>query len=411
MKVLQLTHYDIFGGAGRAAYRLHHALRNENIDSTMMVNMGSSGDWTVQGPRGKLQRLLTHLRPWARKLPCALMHTKNPIIHSPNFLPSNWSRRLNSTDLDVVHLHWVADEMISIADLGQLRKPIVWTLHDMWAFCGAEHYTDELRWQEGYMASNRPSHETGFDLNRWTWQRKRKHWQHHMHIVAPSRWLGDCARESLLMRDWPISVVPNAIDTESWHPIDKHLARELLGLPLEVPLLLFGAMGAITTPRKGIDLLQGALNFLNGQIPNLELVLFGQMAPKDPPDLGFPAHYTGRLHDDLTLKTLYSASDLLVIPSRQDNLPNTGIEALACGTPVVAFDTGGLSDIVIHRKNGYLATAFDIDDLANGICWVFENLDRSGLGENAREHAVSQFSYPVVAKCYAEIYGLAVNSS
>lgn len=404
MKVIQLNHSDINGGAARAAYRIHHALRKAGLDSNMQVDAATSGDWSVHGPTTKLGRGLAKLRPPLASLYQLFFRTSNPIIHSPAIVPTGRVGALNNSDADVLHLHWVQGEMLSIADIGRLRKPVVWTLHDMWAFCGAEHYTEEFRWREGYRKDNRPCYESGFDLNRWTWERKRKHWQRPMYIVTPSHWLAQCVRESALMRDWPVNVIPNPIDTERWQPLDQALARELLGLPKDVPLLLFGAIGGSQDPRKGFDLLQAALQHLRGEIPELQLVVFGQLLPKDPLDLGFPIHYTGHLHDDLSLRALYSAADAFVLPSRQDNLPNTGVESLACGTPVVGFDTCGLPDIVEHQRTGYLAKAFDVEDLALGITRTLKLADQRELSLNARQRAIKLFSMQCVAKQYKYMY-------
>jgi len=406
MKVIHLNHSDINGGAARAAYRIHHALRASGVDSRMWVNKAAAGDWTVEGPSSKREKVLAAIRPQLAEPLVGLLKTGNPIIHSPAVVPSNWVKRINASDADVVHLHWVQGEMLSIADIGRIEKPIVWTLHDMWAFCGAEHYTEEFRWREGYRRDNRPPYESGFDLNRWTWQRKRKHWQRPMHIVTPSRWLGDCVHESALMRDWPVSVVPNCLDTDRWSPLDQSLARELLELPADMPLLLFGAIGGGRDPRKGFDLLQAALQHLRDEssVLGLELVVFGQRAPQSQPSLGFPIHYTGHLHDDISLRALYSAADAMVVPSRQDNLPNTAVEAHACGTPVVAFNTGGLPDIVEHQCTGYLAKAFETEDLAQGIAWVLAQRASGQLGQQARERAVARFSEGVVAQGYGVVY-------
>ncbi len=405
MKVIQLNYSDINGGAARAAYRIHHALRQAEVDSRMWVDSATSGDWTVQGPATKLRKGLAKLRPTlGSSVFKPVFTTGNPIIHSPAILPSGRVGALNNSDADVLHLHWVQGEMLSIADIGRLRKPMVWTLHDMWAFCGAEHYTEGFRWREGYRKGNRPGYESGFDLNRWTWERKRKHWQRPMHIVTPSHWLAKCARESALMRDWPVSVIPNPIDIERWQPLEQALARELLGLPKDVPLLLFGAIGGGQDPRKGFDLLQAALQHLRGEIPELQLVVFGQLPPQTPPDLGFPIHYTGHLHDDLSLRALYSAADAFVLPSRQDNLPNTGVESLACGTPVVAFDACGLPDIVTHKETGYLARAFDDVDLATGVAWVLGQATTGLLNRQARQKAIARFSNHKVAAQYRSLY-------
>ncbi len=413
MKVLHLNYSDISGGASRAAYRIHHALRNSAINSQMLVNEASSGDWTVQRPSRKLTRAFNRVRPHLAAPLIQMLQTGNPIMHSPAVIQSRWPERLNASDADVVHLQWVQHEMLSIADIARIRKPIVWTLHDMWAFCGAEHYTTDHRWRDGYSLANRPAHENGLDLNRQTWQRKCKHWRRPLQIVCPSQWLADCVRSSALMHKWPVAVVPYPIDTDRWQPMDQRLARQLLGLPQDCPLLLFGATGGGKDPRKGMDLLLAALAHLRTEpsLRTLQLVVFGQLAPQSPPQLGFPVHYIGSLHDDLSLRILYSAADAMMIPSRQDNLPNTGIEAHACGTPVVAFHTGGLPDIVADRVTGALAEPFEPASLAAAIRWVLEDPQRrQQLGAASRSRALQLWHPARVAGLYAEVYQQALDT-
>lgn len=406
MRIAHFSLSDGGGGAARAAYRIHKALRSTGHDSTMRVNSLQGDDWTVRGPETKGQKLMTRFRAELARLPRHVLRTADPILQSPAVVRSGWAKVVNGSDIDIVHLHWIHGEMMSIADIGRIRKPVVWTLHDMWPFCGAEHYTEDERWRTGYHRRNRPAHEKGFDLNRWTWARKRRHWQRPIHIVAPSHWMAECARNSALMRNWPVTVVPYAIDTDRWKPMEPALARKLLDLPPDVPLLLFGAMGGGRDPRKGFDLLQHAMWHLRDEprAKGLELVVFGQLAPEEPPDLGFPIHYAGHLHDDLSLRVLYSAASVFVLPSRQDNLPLTGMESLACGTPVVAFDTGGLPDIVIDGRTGYLVRAFDTEDLAAGVVRLLSDANAVTLGANARAHAVENYSYPVAAKQYLSVY-------
>ena len=397
MKIAMVNHSDINGGAARAAWRIHHALCQSSVNSHMYVNRALAGDWTVAGPNSKIEKIFGILRSPLGGMITRVLKTGNPILHSPAILPSSWPKRLNMSDSNIVHLHWVNGEMMSVADIGRITKPVVWTLHDMWAFCGAEHYTEDYRWQDGYKTNSRPKYESGFDLNRWTWQRKLKAWKKPMHIVTPSRWLAECARKSVLMRDWSISVIPNALDVDSWQPVEKKLARQLMNLPTDCPLLAFGAMGGGQDPRKGMDLLLAALDHLRGEFQDLQLLIFGERAPRELPNLGFPIHYTGHLHDDLSLRILYSAADAMMIPSRQDNLPNTGVEALACGTPVIAFDTCGLPDIVTHQETGWLAKAFDTEDLARGIQWVLGDAARHiMLSRQARRYAVDKFATSVV---------------
>jgi glycosyltransferase involved in cell wall biosynthesis len=262
----------------------------------------------------------------------------------------------------------------------------------------------------GCRSASHPAHEVGLDLNRRTRLRKLRSRGKPIHIVCPSHWLADCARSSTLMVDWPITVIPNPIDLSVCPPCDQAQARALLSLPPDRPLVVFGAMGGGADPRKGADMLREALQRLRSQVAGTpleqpELVVFGQSRPAHPPDLGFPIHYSGRLHDDLSLRLLYAAADVFVIPSRQDNLPNTGLEAHACGTPVVAFRTGGLVDIVADRSTGALAEPFDPASLAAAIGWVLEDSQRRRqLGAAARQRAEQLWDPARIARLYSGVY-------
>ncbi|NLO17471.1 MAG: glycosyltransferase, partial [Arcobacter butzleri] len=161
--------------------------------------------------------------------------------------------------------------------------------------------------------------------------------------------------------------LPNPIDTNTFKPFDKESSRELWSLPKDKKLVLFGAMGATSDPRKGFKELSKALSLINTDV---EFVVFGSSKPQNASDFGFKTHYLGHLHDDVSLVTLYSAVDVMVVPSLQENLSNAVMESLACGVPVVAFGATGLLDIVDHQTNGYLAEPFESEDMACGIEWV-----------------------------------------
>ena len=407
MRIIHLSYSDIIGGAFRATYRIHHSLLKHGISSRLWVNEKKSDDWTVEDLNNKIGKVLNKLRPQVINYSLVkMLKTENKIIHSPSVLPSNWVKHINNSDSDIVHLHWIQNEMLSIKDISKIKKPIVWTLHDMWAFCGAEHYTNDNRWRESYNSNNKPNYESGFDLNRWTWNRKKKYWKNPNQIVTPSKWLAKCVSESALMKNWPVSVIANPIDTYQWKPMEKKNTRQLLNLSQDANLILFGAIGGGKDSRKGYDLLLSALEYIKAdkKLKKIELVVFGQSKPKSQPDLGFPIHYSGHLHDDLSLRALYSAADVMVVPSRLEAFGQTASEAHACGTPVVSFDIGGLPDIIEHQKTGYLAKAFDTRDLANGITWVLQQDGSNKLGNNARERAVEKFSEKKISEAYLDIY-------
>jgi len=408
MKILIVNTSDILGGAARAAFRLHKSLISFGLESRMRVGVKKSDLISVSGPESKFSKALGIVRPLLGQALMRLQKTNNPTLHSPAILPSCLVDEINTSPADVINLQWVCDEFLSVEDIGRIRKPVVWTLHDMWAFSGAEHYGPDdsnARWKNGYTADNRHSGHKGLDIDRWVWNRKRRAWRYPMQIVAASRWLAQCAKDSYLMSKWPVTVIPYALDCRQFQPWPKPLARQVLGLPPDAILILFGAMGGNKNFIKGWDLLQPALVRIAGEHAGVNCVIFGQSEPADPPNLGLPLHWMGHLDDDATLALLYSAADVMVVPSRQENLGQTGTEAQACGCPVVAFNCTGLPDVVEHRLTGYLALPYDSDDLANGIKWVIENKERhASLSSAARERALRLWAPEVVVPRYKAIY-------
>jgi glycosyltransferase involved in cell wall biosynthesis len=415
LKVSHISFSDIGGGAARAAYRIHHSLRKSGVDSHMYVCKPQSGDWTVKYGKKKRDKIFIIFREQLGRFFSNFLKAKGAALHSPAFLNSNLVSKINKSDCDLVHLHWISGEMISISDISCIKKPIVWTLHDMWAFCGAEHYAEDERWKTGYFKENRPSNELGFDLNRWTWKRKYRKWKKPIQIVAPSKWLTNCAKESALMKAWPIAHIPYSLDLSVWKPIEKKLAKDILNLPDDKFIILFGAVGGTQNPRKGFDLLKAALEFLkNKDIKNIELLVFGELEPEFGNNFEYPVHYTGRLNDDTSLRVLYSAADIFALPSRQDNLPLTGMESLACGTPVIGFNVTGIPDIIKHKKTGYLASPFSHSDFAEGIIWAMSEYNSSksnlDLSLNCRNYAVNHFSELMVSMSYINIYNRLKNN-
>lgn len=416
MKVAIVNRHDIKGGAAKAAFRIFQALRARGVDASMNVNSSKAEDTLISRPLSKAGEYISVARNVIGTGLARMLTANSGSTRSPAILPSRWPNRLNTSDNDIVNLHWINGEMLSVGDIAAIKKPIVWTLHDMWAFCGAEHYAEHRRWQDGYTRHNRMTDSKGIDLDRFIWNKKKKLWQKPIQIVTPSHWLAECVRSSALMHDWPVKVIHNAIDTDYWRPLDKLQARSALGFLSHENIIMFGAVGGSKDPRKGFELLKRALFHLKGQLNQTLLVVVGQSNPEEPPDLGFPIHFTGHISSDDKLRELYCAADMVVIPSRQDNLPNMGVEALACGRPVVAFDCCGLPDLVKHRETGYLAQAFDCEDLAKGMAWVLAQKnsltgerDSSGvflseLEAHSRQYAEYNFAYPVVAQQYAELF-------
>jgi glycosyltransferase involved in cell wall biosynthesis len=411
VRIVHVNATDILDGAARAVYRLHKGLQAAGADSQMFVMHAAANDATVRAPqgiRGKLTRALAP--PLNRAMLWWYPHRPYQRIQwSVNWFPYPSAGVFNRLQADIIHLHWIGSGTMPIASLPRLRSPILWTLHDEWAMTGGCHYAGSC---QGFQlkCGKCPQLASAFawDLSRFTWHWKHKHWSRlRLSLVAPSRWMAERAKQSSLLHDFPIRVIPNGIDTSRYRPLERQMARGLLGLPLAKQLILFGAMSGDSDPRKGFQYLQPALQklALEGWAEKAELIVFGASKPQTGIEMGIPIHYLGYLFDDLSLALVYSAADVFVAPSVEDNLPNTVMEALACGVPAVAFSIGGMADLIEHEATGYLAQPLDPNDLAHGLGWVLEDRERySRLAERARHKVETEFAVELVARQYLDLY-------
>jgi len=252
------------------------------------------------------------------------------------------------------------------------------------------------------------------DLSYKNLQHKLQQWSNkQFHIVTPSRWLGDCARASSVLGHMPIHVIPNGIDLKVFRRHNRQFARELFGLPTDKKLVLFGAEVGTSDPRKGFHHLETALHKLaNDNYDDIELVVFGDGDKENPNLLPFKIHSVGFIHDERLMALLYSAVDVFVAPSIEDNLPNTIVEALGCAMPCVAFNIGGMPDMITHQQNGFLATSFDTDELAEGIRWVLaDDTDWMQLSATARQKAETYFDITIVAQQHKDLYEIILSAS
>ena len=405
MKALTVSATDRFGGAGIAAYRTHQALQSAGVDSEMLVWRKLTSDPAAHrltprlGRGGRFRRRLSDARH-QRAL------RTNPRIGDSAYWSLNTAdyplaRIINSFDADIVHLHWIGDNFLPIAQLQRIDAPIVWTLHDMWAFSGGCHYAgDCVRYEAACGACPQLAVPSPGDVSAKTLQAKRDAWTSlPLTIVCPSHWLADCARRSSLFRQKRVEVIGNPIGISRFKPLEKQMARSAFNLPADKQLILFGAVGGATDRRKGFRFLREALLEMQNET-DIELVVFGA-EKAEALDLPLPSHQIGALHDEVSLCLLYNACDVFVLPSLQDNLPNTVLEALACGLPCIAFDVGGIADLVRHERNGYLAKAQDAADLRRGIHWT---LAQAWSPARIRQDIAERFAAERIAERYRQLY-------
>jgi glycosyltransferase involved in cell wall biosynthesis len=413
MQVLLISTNDLDGGAARAAYRLHQGLCAIDLPSQLLVRSRWSTESSVIAPKTAAAKLAAYLDGQILRL----ISPGPTTLFSPQWCPSGIVRQVNKLNPDLISLHWICNGYLPIEALSRFHKPLVWTLHDMWPFTGGCHYSRECeRYTDTCGQCPQLHSQRQQDLSHWIWQRKAKQLQQiNLTIVTPSHWLGECARASHLFKNLRIEVIPHGLDLSLYRPIEKKLARELLKLPLDKKLVLFGATsGAVGDPRKGLQLLQAALQRLSetGWSQQLELVIFGTSELGGNFKLSYNTHCLGHVRDDLTLALIYSAADIMIVPSTQEAFGQTASEAMACGTPVVAFRATGLLDIVKHQENGYLATPFEVGDLAQGISWILENQERHlNVSRQARAHAEKNFALDRQAQRYQSLFTEILNQS
>ena len=408
MKVLMLNTFDDVAGADRAARRLRQGLRGAGVDADLLVQFSFGDGKDVICLDSPVQTMLRRLKLSLGTLPVRL-YPRRPVNNfTPALLPDRLPARVAVIAPDIVHLHWLGAGFCQIESIGQFKRPLLWTLHDSWPFTGGCHIPgDCTKYRErcGACPVLGSSRET--DLSRRTWQRKAQAWQNlDPTIVAPSRWLADCARASSLLRNCRIEVIPNGLDTETFRPMEQRSARQLLGLPQDRPIILFGAVNALSDPNKGWHLLQPALKLVGESLPDAIGVVFGVDAPAVVAETGMPITFLGRLRDDASLVAAYAAADVFVAPSLQESFCQTVVEAMACGTPAVAFRATGPLDLIEHRQSGYLAEPYDSADLAHGIAWVLADRDRhADLADRARRKVVNDFALATVTQRYLLLYG------
>ena len=404
MKSLLLSTYDIQGGAARATYRLHQGLLKVGVASQILVQQKTSDDPDVSGPRSKFNKTIAFLRPGIDGFSLAEYRHRTADRFSLGWLPENRVQQIDLIHPDIVNLHWIGSGFLRLESLQNIQQPIVWTMHDMWAFTGGCHYTDgcdRYLQQCGYCPQL--GSRSKRDRSAWNWKRRERLFKAlKLTIVAPSKWLADCAKQSLLLNHCRVEHIPNGLDLTTYRAHNKAWVRSLLKLPLDKPLILFGASDAMFDRRKGSNFLEIALQKLSQMEweNRPEIVIFG--ASHGALDCGFIVHYLGILQDDVTLALAYGAADVFVAPSIQDNLPNTVLESIACETPVVAFTIGGMPDLIESGQTGYLAQPFDTDDLARGIHWVLTT--EKPLGKQAREIAEQRFSLTKQAYAYKDLF-------
>ncbi|NJR40924.1 MAG: glycosyltransferase [Leptolyngbyaceae cyanobacterium CSU_1_4] len=414
MKIIQVSNSDIQGGAARAAYRLHRGLIAVRQDSQLLVLDRRSPDQTVlkleHFPADPHTRFLSTIQK-------RYINQNRALLSNTSFSLPYPGIDLVSLDAiakaDIINLHWVA-YFQSPATLRRLltRKPVVWTLHDMWAFTGGCHYSAGCtQYQQG--CAHCPQLQADpYGLTAAVLQERLDLLSDTpLVIVTPSQWLAHCVKQSRVLRNQRIEVIPYSLETDVFSPLNRAEAKQALGLEAGAIALLIGADNG-NERRKGFAELLQALHLCrqNSQFQALlaaqkfQLWCFG-IPNGQLTELNLPLHSFGRIGSDAQLRQIYAAADLFALPSLEDNFPNTMLEAMSCGTPVVAFEVGGIPDVVKNGMTGWTVPLGDISAMAAAILeGIFADDLREQRGQASRQLMAEQYALTVQAQRYLDLY-------
>ncbi len=397
------------GGSAKAATRLLRGLRSLGLDAQLLSPHRGTGEEGVVGMFSSAERCLATAVKGSEIALRALYPRRKEVPFSSAWLGCRIGQRLVALQPSVVHLHQCHNGFLSLSALREQRCPLVWTIHDWWPLTGGCHFPDGCeRHRVGCGQCPVLGSRRLRDLSRLNYARKSRAWSaRRWEIAAVSSALASELRSSPLFRGQSTGVIPNGFDTEQFRPLPKATARSLLGLPATARILLFGAKRS--DANKGFAVVRHLVEALSRRRKgnDMMLVVFGDNSPL-PANFPVPAKSFGLVDDDLKLALLYSAADITLVPSRQESFGLVAAESMACGTPVLAFRTTGLVDIVDHQINGYLADPGSQADYEAGAAWLSHELGDAmrgaAIATSARVKAVTSFDVRVVAKRYVDIY-------
>lgn len=414
MKITLVNKDDFGGGAAMACLRLFKALKANDLDVSMLVQKKTVPDESVKSTvHNKFDKYRSDFNFLYERLSFILKERDKSVRFA--FSQANAGSDIVDEDdiknADLLHLHWVNGGFLSLDNINsllKLNKPLVWTLHDMWPFTGGCHYSgDSERFLNECGNCHFLKHPSPNDISHIGWSKKQAIYNSNPKItfIACSNWMRDMALKSSLLRGNEVITIANPIDVNIFSKQDKTLSRQKWGVNVEAKVILFGAAN-INHTRKGINYLIEALHKIRetGSDMNqvIQVVMFGKSKDFDFKRIPFPVISLPIINSESDIAEIYSLADVFVLPSLEDNLPNMAMEALSCSTPVVAFDTGGVKDMVDHCENGYLAEYMSSGDLAKGILYVL--CDSGNLALNARAKILENFSYPIIAEKHIQLY-------
>ena len=398
-KILHLNFSDD-GGAAIAVLRIHNVLKN-NYNSKILVAEKNTNSSDIFCNQNSFNKFFWNLKKKISRNLKFIFKSKNKNTHTLSFFNSNILSQIDKYDPDIINIHWIGNEFISLKQISKIQKPIIWTLHDMWLYSGAEHYTTEQRFIDGYNKKNRNKDESGFDINRWVWNRKKKYITKKIKIISTSDWQYQNSKKSFLLKNNDNYKIPLPIDLSIWRPTVKKDARNDLKWSNNKIYFLFGFSDYSRRDIKGLDIaldLFDKFNKVNNG--NCILNIFGDIKKKYLNKEN--VNVLGSIKKPSELKRIYSASDLLINPSRLESFGQIALEALACGLPILINKNTGTNDLILCDEMGYVLENESDSNFGTLLEWFNKNClanNQKLLHRKIKEN----FSYDVIATKYKSL--------
>ena len=413
MRVLIVNTSERTGGAAVAASRLMEALDNNGVKAKMLVRDKETDRLTVVAMPSQKRMQFYFL--WERFVVWLRLHFNRKHLFEVDIANcgADVTQLPEFQEADVVHLHWINQGMLSLKGIRKILntgKPVVWTMHDIWPATAICHLTLDCRNFETQCAHCRllPGNGSTNDLSTQIWKRKQQMLNdRQITFVTCSQWLAGEAQKSALLKGQRVVSIPNPIDTHIYTPKDKQQARQRVGLPTEGRIILFASQ-RVTNRNKGMGYLLEACRLLAEQYPekkeDITVAILGGHAEEIEGQLPFRTCPLGYVNDEQRIVDIYNAADVFVLPSLSENLPNTIMEAMACGVPSVGFRIGGIPEEIDHQQNGYVADYCSSEDLARGIWWTLYEADHEAVRKACLQKVAHNYSQQSVANRYLEVY-------
>ena len=379
--------YSNSGGAGKATVKLLKSIRKKKIKCSHLFKIKDNNLNYFEIIKEKINR---NSQKFEKK--------KIDSFKSPSLFSYPLWKKINNSNYDIVHLTWI-NELLSIEDISKINKPIVWTLCDMWPITGLNHYDNynkDALWKKKNFYKTK-----SFSIDKWLINRKIRSWKN-INIVCPSKWLLNCSKESVITDRFKKDLIPWPINREIFRKKNKKELRKKFNLPINNKYIIYNAYNGISDPRKGWDFLLKAIKISK---QNFDLIIIGENKNIKLKEIKNRKIFSlGKINNDTKISEILNCADLIVIPSKIDNLPQVGLEAQSCGLPVVTFNCNGLKDLVDHKKNGYLAKPYSPKSLSKGIDWILNKKSQKKLIQNSIKKTKKNWDSNIVSEKYIKLY-------